>query len=138
MRSRSANALRLSAFRAPAAALGMLAVLTVVVAACGDDGGGGDVTRTATDGKITVVARDISFDVNTIDAKPGELEVTLVEEGALEHTFKINGQEGELKVDSGTERDTGTWDLDPGDYQFECTIAGHASQGMKGKIVVAQ
>jgi plastocyanin len=137
MRSRSANASRLSAFRAPAAALVMLVVLIVVFAACGDDGGG-DVTKTATDGKITVVARDISFDVDTIEAKPGELEVTLVEEGALEHTFKINGQDGELKVDSGSDRDTGTWDLDPGDYEFECTIAGHASQGMKGKIVVAQ
>ena len=138
MRSRSANASRLATFRAPTAALATLVVLIVAFAACGGDGGGGDVTKTATDGKITVAARDISFDVDTIEAKPGELEVTLVEEGALEHTFKINGQDGELKVDSDTDRDTGTWDLDPGDYEFECTIAGHASQGMKGKIVVAQ
>src|SRR5262245_29323971 len=119
MRSRSANASRLRAFLAPAAALVSLLALAVFFTACGDDGGGGGgTTRTATDGKITVVARDISFDVDTIKAKPGELEVTLVEEGALEHTFKINGQDGELKVDGSTDRDTGTWNLDPGDYEF--------------------
>jgi plastocyanin len=110
--------------------------LGVVLSACGgDDGGGGGVTKTATDGKITVMARDIKFDVNTIKAKAGPLEVTLVEDGALPHTFKIEGDDKELEVD-GAERDSGEWDLEPGEYEFECTIAGHAAQGMKGKLVV--
>jgi plastocyanin len=136
MRSRSANASRRRYLRALLGALGLF-VFAVAVAACGGDDDGGGPTRAATGGKITVEARDISFDVGTIEAEPGELEVTLVEKGALEHTFKIEGDDLELGVDASTEQDTGTWNLDPGDYEFECTIAGHASQGMKGTVVVS-
>jgi plastocyanin len=117
----------------------MLAAFVVVcaggLAACGGDDGGGP-TKAATDGKITVRARDISFDVGTIEAQAGSLEVTLVQEGALEHTFKIEDNDLELKVTGSVERDSGSWDLDPGDYEFECTVPGHAAQGMKGTVVV--
>jgi plastocyanin len=118
----------------------MLAAFVVAcvggLAACGGDDGGGGPTKVATGGKITVGARDIEFDVGTIEAQPGELEVTLVQEGALEHTFKIEDNDLELKVTGSVERDSGTWDLDPGDYEFECTVPGHAAQGMKGTVVV--
>lgn len=114
-----------------------LPVLVVALSACGGGGGGGGVTKTAAGGKITVGAYDIRFDVKTIKASPGALTVTLVEHGALSHTFKIAGKSPELKVGSSKGRDTATFNLPKGTYSFECTVAGHAAQGMKGKIEVA-
>jgi plastocyanin len=111
-------------------------LLVVALSACGGGGGGG-VTKTATGGKITVGAYDIRFDVKTIKAAPGALTVTLVEHGALNHTFKIAGKNPELKVTSSKSSDTATYNLSKGTYSFDCTVPGHAAQGMKGKIEVA-
>ena len=114
----------------------VLPALVVALSACGGGGGGG-VTKTATGGKITVGAYDIRFDVKTIKTSAGPLTVTLVEHGALDHTFKIAGKSPELKVTSGKSSATATYNLTKGTYSFECTIPGHAAQGMKGKIEVA-
>jgi plastocyanin len=108
----------------------------VLLAACGGGGGGTKAVKTATGGAITVEARDISFDVGTIDASPGPLAVTLVNRGAMFHTFKVEGTSFELKADAG-KTETGTVTLAKGTYTFECTVPGHASAGMKGKIVVS-
>ena len=63
-----------------------------------DDGGGGSgggaETVTATDGKVTIEARDVKFDVKTINATPGDLEITLVEKGNLEHTLVVEDADG--------------------------------------------
>lgn len=127
---------RRSAFAPLVACLALVAFLPLL-AACGGGGGSSKgATRTATDGKVDVNAFDIHFDVKTIKASPGALTVTLVEKGALEHTFKINGTNLQLKVNSGTPQDTGTVQLKQGTYTFECTVPGHAAQGMKGTVVV--
>jgi len=110
-----------------------------LLAACGggnDDGGGGR-TVTATGGRVTVRARDIAFDVDRIEASAGPLEVTLVDDGALQHTFVVEGVDGfKLSVDSGTTRDSGTVELAAGEYVFYCDVPGHRAQGMEGTIVV--
>jgi plastocyanin len=118
-----------------AAALLTLAVLAL--AACGGGGGGG-ATKTATDGAVEVNAYDTPrFDVKTIKASPGPLKITLREQGSGEHNFTIKDKDFELKVDSGKRVASGTVTLPAGTYDFECTVPGHAAQGMKGKIVVA-
>jgi len=108
------------------------------LASCGgDDDGGGGRTVTATGGAVTVRARDIAFDVGRIEATPGPLAVTLVEDGALPHTFVIDGVDDfKLEVDSGTDEDAGTVELDAGEYEFYCDVAGHRAQGMEGTLVV--
>src|SRR5690348_13461520 len=92
-----------------------------------------EVTKTAANGEITVDAHDIGFDVDVIKATAGPLKVTFVNQGALEHTLKVNGTDFELKANGGDTK-TGTVTLQKGTYTFECTIAGHAQQGMKGTI----
>jgi plastocyanin len=116
----------------------VLAVITPLgLAACGGGGGGSsEPTKTVTDGKITIDAFDIRFDVGTIKTKPGPLTVTLVNKGAIEHTFKIDGTDMTLKATGGKSA-TGTVTLKPGTFNFECTVPGHASQGMKGKVIVS-
>jgi plastocyanin len=92
-------------------------------------------TKTATAGAITVCGSDNRFDVNTIKAKPGPLTVTLVNDGAIYHTLEIKKTSLDLKTNAGKTA-SGTVTLAKGTYTFECTVAGHAAAGMKGKVVV--
>jgi len=116
----------------------VLAAALALAACSGGGGGGGGTTKTATGGAIDVNAYDTPrFDVTTIKASPGDLKITLREQGSGEHTFAIKDKDFELKVDSGKRVASDTINLPAGTYEFECTIPGHAAQGMKGKIVVA-
>jgi plastocyanin len=90
----------------------------------------------ATDGKITVDAFDIHFDVGTIKTTAGPLEVTFTNKGSLEHTFKIEGTDLDLKANHG-KAVTGTVNLTKGTYKYECTVDAHAQDGMKGEIEVS-
>jgi hypothetical protein len=81
--------------------------------ACSSSGGKKAPTKTVTDGKITITAYDIRFDVGDIKTTAGPLEVTLVNKGALEHTFKINDTDFELKAKAG-ETESGTVTLEKG------------------------
>jgi plastocyanin len=114
-----------------------------LLGACGGGSGSGASskcpakveTRTAVDGAITVCASDIKFDVVTITAEPGPLTVTLENDGAIYHTLRILDTDLVLKTNPGkTASDTVT--LEKGTYEFDCDVPGHATGGMKGKIVV--
>jgi nitrite reductase (NO-forming) len=92
-------------------------------------------TRTATAGAVKVCGSEIKFDVTTIKAQPGPLEVTFVNGGTAYHTLKIKNTSLELKANAG-KTVSGTVTLAKGTYDFECTVAGHAAAGMKGTIEV--
>ncbi len=112
-------------------------IAIAVLGACSSSGGsvGSKVTKTATNGAITVTAVDVGYDVGTIDATAGPLTVTFVNHGSQYHTFKVDGTSFELKANGGQTK-TGTVRLAKGTYVFECTVPGHKGQGMQGKIVV--
>jgi plastocyanin len=114
----------------------VVVLAAVVLGACGGSGGSSEPTKTATGGAITVGAYDTRFDVGEIKAAPGPLTVTFDNHGAIEHTFKIDGTSLELKANGGKSA-TGTVTLTKGTYDFECTIPGHKTAGMKGTVVVA-
>jgi len=117
--------------------LGTFVVLAALaLGACGGGTSGGQATKTVTGGAITVGAYDLRFDVHEIKATPGPLTVTLVNHGAVDHTFEIQGTSLLLKANPGSSV-TGTVTLAKGTYTFECTIPGHAAAGMKGTVVVA-
>lgn len=118
-------------------AVPLVVLVAAGLAACGgDDDGGGGRTVSATSGRVTVEARDIAFDVTRIEAPAGPLEVTLEQTGALQHTFVIDGVDDfKLAVD-GDATDTGTVELEAGEYDYYCDIAGHRGQGMEGTLVV--
>ena len=112
----------------------VLAVATF--AACGGSSKNAEPTITAKNGEVTVEAFDIHFNVGEIKASPGPLKVTLVNKGGIEHDFKINNTDLHLKANGG-KTDSGTVTLEKGTYDFECTVPGHAGQGMKGTVVVS-
>ncbi len=120
----------------------MFVVVALAFAGLGACGGGSGAkcpakvdAKTVTGGAITVCASDIKFDVATIKAQPGPLKVTLENDGAIYHTFRIVDANFELKANGG-KTDSGTVTLSKGTYDFDCTVSGHAAAGMKGKIEV--
>jgi plastocyanin len=131
MRRRSRFVLLVVAAVAGAALLG----------ACGgddDDGGGESVS--VTDGRVTVEAEDTKYDITQIDTVPGLLDVTMVQRGNLDHTFVVedadgNDLDGKLAV-NGQDEDSGTFELEAGEYEYFCDIPGHRGQGMEGTLVV--
>ena len=88
---------------------------------------------------VTVRARDIAFDVTTLNAKAGQpIEVTYVNEGTLEHAFAI---EGLVKQQTTKPSQTRTFTFTPtatGAFKYYCAIAGHEPAGMVGTLVVTQ
>ena len=112
------------------------------LAACGGSSGGGSGacpakvdTKSAPGGDVTVCASDLKFDVSTIKAPVGQLDVTLENRGAVYHTLKIEGTSLQLAANPG-KSDEGSVTLKKGTYTFECTVPGHAQAGMKGKLVI--
>ncbi|MGQ0823820.1 MAG: cupredoxin domain-containing protein [Actinomycetota bacterium] len=106
------------------------------LAACGGGGGGGR-TVAVTNGSVVVEAKDIAFDPTTIETPAGPLEVTLVEKGQQNHTFLIRGIDGfKLSVSVSESRDSGTVELEPGEYTYYCDVANHEAAGMKGTLLV--
>lgn len=134
-------------------ALGLVAVLALVGAACSsdDDGsedvsasdaGGGTSSTTAADqgdsssgeGRaVDVTAQDFEFDPSTIEAEPGEvLEITFTNEGNAPHTFTTEDDQADEEVQPG---DSTTFTVsvpDSGTLAFECRF--HAGSGMTGTI----
>jgi plastocyanin len=113
----------------------VLAVVALVGCGSSSSSGSRKATKTATDGAITVGAYDLYFDVGTIKTTPGPLKVTLVNHGALFHTFKIEGTSLDLQTNAGKIA-TGRVTLTKRTYSFECTVPGHAAAGMRGKVDV--
>lgn len=67
----------------------------------------------------------------------GESQIYLQTE-SLEHNVTFEGVNGEEPIveGSGPEVNVGTVDLDPGEYTYYCSIAGHRQGGMEGTLTV--
>lgn len=138
-----------------------LLVLSLVLAACGEGG----TTETAPEPKaVTLIATDIAYDVEQIEAAVGQpVQLTLENQGVLEHDFSIveiplSGEVETLEEagemadhDMGHEEDEpdvhiavpttdrGTIEFTPaapGEYVYYCTVSGHREAGMEGVLVV--
>jgi plastocyanin len=122
----------------------VVAVLgAVTLGACGGGGKSSSIpcppkadTRAAVNGAVTVCAFDIRFDVKTITTTAGTLTVTLVNKGAIQHTFTVEKTSLDLVAGGGSSK-TGSVQLQKGSYTFKCTVSGHEAAGMKGTIEVS-
>jgi nitrite reductase (NO-forming) len=120
-----------------------LVALSLLLAACG--GGGSEATTLSFDGLDT-----FTFDPDTASANAESLvEVTLKNEGALEHTWALVSADVDLATVSDADALIGATTVPPGEsktisftapaagtYQYVCTIPGHASAGMVGTITI--
>lgn len=121
--------------------LPLTALLLVVAAGCGDDDDTAGRTVTVQKGKtVTVVAKEYSFDPETIVLTGGgNLTVELDNQGTLAHNLRVfdGGTDiGGTPTFVGGEPRAGTLQLEPGEYELLCTVGDHADLGMKGKLTV--
>lgn len=97
----------------------------------GGTGGGGEATT------VEIDMQDISFKETTIEI-PANTDVTihLVNSGALQHQFAIEGQDVKSDVLNSGETQDLTINLPAGNYTYHCPIPGHTEAGMKGTLTV--
>lgn len=114
-------------------------VATLALAACGGDDSpvSFEPDDGVVDGFVTVIGSDIAFDRDDYVAAAGPVEITLANEGSIVHSLVIEDVDGlRLVVNSKGDEDTGTIDLDAGEYVVYCDIAGHRSAGMEATLTV--
>lgn len=124
-------------------------VFTAAFVACGDNGdddnvGAGDrdtTTQASGDGGdvVSAVAQDIKWKEEELAAEAGSVDIEFVNEGQIAHTFVIEGREKDLKlkVNRKGDTDSGTIDLESGEYVFYCDVPGHRAAGMEGTLTVS-
>jgi mono/diheme cytochrome c family protein len=80
----------------------------------------------------------LAFASTKATAGPGPLVILILNESPIQHNIAIddNGKiiEGDVVGTGGTSKLTA--DLEPGTYEFLCTVPGHAEGGMKGELTV--
>jgi plastocyanin len=132
----------------------LLALVPFAVAACGDDddvdSADTEATTEATDtggrdtGGASTVAftadpgGSLAFEEDSATATAGTVTVELTNDSEVPHDVQIEGPDGDI---GGTEEVTGGTataevDLEPGDYTFYCSVAGHREAGMEGTLTV--
>jgi plastocyanin len=97
-------------------------------AGASEGGGGGDGG-----GDATWVAIDIDFESAPESLPAGEQEITLVNNGQAPHNVTIDG-ETIVEAEGGATQ-TGTVNLEPGTYEFICSVPGHEGS-MNGELTV--
>ena len=140
--------------RTPIALVLILASLALVAAGCGGDddettssttttteetgatgatGGGGDAGAAASE----VAMSEYEFDPSELTVSSGD-SIDVVNDGEIVHNYTVEGTDVATEDLDGGQNEELTVDLDPGDYEVICTIAGHAEQGMTGTLTVEE
>lgn len=93
-------------------------------------------------GTVEITAVDIDFpdEDQQATARAGEVEFVYTNEGQIEHTLTIEGREEDLflEVSSQGATDSGTIELEAGEYTYYCDISGHREAGMEGTLTVEE
>lgn len=90
-------------------------------------------------GPATWVAVDIDYSEAPDEVTAGEVEVELVNEGAILHNVVIEELNDETILEAeGGEADSGTVQLEPDTYTYYCDVAGHRAAGMEGTLTVVE
>lgn len=112
------------------AAAALIAALVVANVAAGRS-----TTVTAAPTVVKVSMYEMGFKLSKRIVHPGVVVFRVVNDGAVEHDFRIRGK-GTPMLGAG-ERATLTVRFPkPGRFTFVCTVPGHAAAGMVGKLIV--
>ena len=83
--------------------------------------------------------RELRFSKSALEAPAGTVTLVMENPSALEHNIAVRGEgvdeQGEV-VGEGDES-TVTVELEPGEYEFYCSVPGHEAGGMKGTLTVS-
>jgi len=86
---------------------------------------------------IEVVATDLRFDPTTVTITAGDtVNLALVNDGRAFHDLTIPALGFLLDAEAGGETSGSLTVDEPGTYEFECSVPGHAEAGMRGTLIV--
>ncbi|MGH2826197.1 MAG: multicopper oxidase domain-containing protein [Actinomycetota bacterium] len=85
----------------------------------------------------TVELGDLFIKPAEISLEPGDASITVRNNGKTQHDFTVTGVTATKLLDPGSEETVALTGLEPGTYDFICSVPGHADGGMKGVITVA-
>jgi plastocyanin len=81
----------------------------------------------------------LRFSKSALEAPAGEVTLVMENPSPLEHNIAVRGdgldEKGKI-VGQGEESEV-TVDLEPGEYEFYCSVPGHEDAGMKGTLTVS-
>ncbi len=112
-----------------------LLLATATLASCGSDSSAAPKNcRTASGGKITLVASNVAWNASCLDAKPGTVDFTINNKDDVQHNLRIsgNGVNAHTKLQNGPVTQHLSVHLAAGTYTYVCDI--HAN--MEGKLYV--
>jgi len=94
---------------------------------------GGDIALTSPD------AGDLIFEPTTLEADAGEVTIDYTNPSPVPHNVAIeDGTETIAQGETVTDGESGpaTAELDPGEYQYYCSIPSHREAGMEGTLTI--
>lgn len=101
--------------------------------------GATDVNSPVVEGapSFEVRAGDLWFEPERFEVPAGEpVNITLDNDGQSFHDFTIAVADFTVAAEPGTKARGSLTMTEPGEYQFYCSVPGHAQGGMRGTIVV--
>lgn len=138
----------------------LVSIVLITLVACSQDS---TVEGEPQPKKVTIVATDIAYDIERIEAAVGQpISLTLDNQGVLEHDFSIVEIPLQGEVTTGHAEEPEEHDMSgvaeeptvhvaaaqdgqstieftpaaPGQYTYYCTVSGHREAGMEGVLVV--
>lgn len=103
----------------------------------GDSGTSAEPVTGATE--VPVRAGDLWFEPDILKVTAGDIvNVTVTNEGRIFHDFTVPDLDFMIDVESGDTVSGALEAVAPGEYEFLCTVPGHAAAGMVGTLVVSE
>jgi plastocyanin len=94
----------------------------------GGAGSGGGVTTSE------VTMTEFAFDPSDLRVAAGTV-LQLHNDGAIVHNLSVDGVASEM-IDGGASGELDLSGLEPGSYEMQCDVPGHAASGMTGTMVI--
>lgn len=117
---------------------GVVAIALALVAGCGgDDGEELPAVEGPTSPNVELRATEMSYDPEQVAVQAGEVEVVLHNEGSMLHDVRIEDEPLLVEANAG-ETATEQVTLEPGSYQYFCSVPGHREAGMEGVLEVRE
>jgi plastocyanin len=104
----------------------------------GGDGGDGGAAAASTVSVSADPGGSFAFEQDTLTASAGKVTFEFTNDASLTHDFCIEGGSGDLGCTDQISGDSDTLEveLEPGEYTYYCSVAGHREGGMEGTLTV--
>jgi plastocyanin len=132
--------------------IALLGALLVALAGCGggdDEGNSATATQEETTADSGAASQTLQieadpsgalrFTTESLQANAGEVTIVMENPASVPHNVAIKGrgvdEKGEIVEKGDTSEVSAT--VEPGSYEFYCSVPGHEAAGMKGELTVS-